>query len=356
MKNIQKNRYNILLLFFFAFLFFSCRKEVNSVIKPSAFPIGEKLFPVEGSENTLVTLTGLNLGSIKTIVFDKGNITAAFNPNFNTDKALLFRVPTDAQNGLQNIVITNTLDKSVTLPFKVLGYPVITSVSNYYFTTGTQITLTGKNLLDVSRIFFSGSSTLGPTIKSKTATEIVVEFPATTVSRTALDITNLTGTVTTSQEFISYDNNYAFFLDDYQNGQADASWGDVNISTTDFKSGLTSFGHKFSKGSYLQMGFGFGASDVVNDNYQYLSFWMKGGTIDLDIWIFTQQTIGLYECYGQESNKILVPANVWTYFKIPVSKLKLWNNGPAFNQIGWRLKGPDNADEKLYLDDVMLVK
>jgi hypothetical protein len=354
MKNIKKIIAAYFCILIFSSIFFSCTKEVSTAIKPSPFPIAEKLQPSSASENTLLTLTGLGLGSIKSIVFEKGNVAAPFNPNFNTASALLFRVPADAQNGDQNIIITNNLGVSIKLPFKVLGYPVINTVSNYNFTTGTQITLTGKNLLDVSSIFFAGSSNQGPTIISKTATTLVVEFPATSISRSALDITNLTGTITTNQEFISYDNNFAFFTDDYQNGKENASWGDASISTSEFKSGTSSFGHKFSKESYLQMGFGW--NDVTNNNYQYLTFWIKGGTVDLDFWIFTQQTIGLYECYSQDANKILVPANVWTYFKIPVSKLKLWNNGPAFNQIGWRLKGPDNTDQILYLDDVMLVK
>ncbi|MCU0469325.1 MAG: hypothetical protein MUF58_12055 [Arcicella sp.] len=43
-------------------------------------------------------------------------------------------------------------------------------------------------------------------------------------------------------------------------------------------------------------------------------------------------------------------------FKIPVAKLDLWATGTAFNQIGWRIKGPDGGDERFYLDDIIFIK
>jgi len=51
-----------------------------------------------------------------------------------------------------------------------------------------------------------------------------------------------------------------------------------------------------------------------------------------------------------------VPAKVWTYFKIPLSKLKLWDKGTPVKQLGFRIKGPDAQDETFYIDDLLLVK
>jgi hypothetical protein len=41
-----------------------------------------------------------------------------------------------------------------------------------------------------------------------------------------------------------------------------------------------------------------------------------------------------------------------------VSSLKIFgeNNTTAWNQIGWRIQGPDDQDETFYIDDVILIK
>ena len=34
---------------------------------------------------------------------------------------------------------------------------------------------------------------------------------------------------------------------------------------------------------------GFGWNNIANDNYKFLSFWMKGGSVNIDMWVFSQQ-------------------------------------------------------------------
>ena len=332
-------------------VFVACTK--TEVVTP-AFQI----YPGQGASKAVVTLTGSGLKDLRTITFDNGNINASFNPVFNTDEAVIFRVPDDANPGDQHIIFTNANGYQYTVPFKVLGLPTIISVDNYNFDEGSTITLTGKNLEDVSAVKFTGSSEVS-SIVSKSATTLVITMPATTKYRTYLDITNQAGTITTTEEFVSLANNFKFFDDSYQNGEQDAAWGDAGfISTTVFKTGTSSYGKNFQKGNWHQMGFGW--NNISNDNYKYLTFWIKGGSINTDFWIWTEQTVpgpnGASDPFNNAGNKITAPANVWTYFKIPVSQLDLWKNGSTFNQIGWRLKGPDVQDEKMYLDDVMLVK
>ena len=336
-------------------LFFqACRKEVSPVTKASDAIAASKITPELGASGTTLTLQGSGLGDIKTIVFEKDAVSASFNPILNTDDAIIFRVPTAATPGQQNIILTNGDGKSIKVPFNVLGLATITDVSNYDFETGSQITLTGKNLADVSAVKFSGSTEV-PTIVSKTPTTLVISMPTTAKFRTNLDITNLAGTTITQQEFVSLTNNFKFFADAYENGEQDASWGDAAfISTTNFKTGTASFGKNFQKDNWHQCGFGWNA--IPNNNYKYLTFWVKGGSVDIDFWVWTQQTQGGNDVYNNTPNKITVPANVWTYFKLSVSQLDLWKNGTTFNQIGWRLKGPFTQDEKIYFDDVMLVK
>jgi len=328
-------------------IFLSCTKK--EVVTPVY-----QVSPVQGASNSVVTLTGSGLKDLLTISFDNGNVNSSFNPVFNTDGAIIFRVPDDANPGEQHIVFTNANGYQYSVPFKVLGLPVIISVNNYNFKEGTTFSFTGKNLDDVLAVKFAGSDEVC-TVVSKTATTLVITMPATDKYRTYLEITNQAGTVTTLEEFVSLTNNFKFFDDTYQNGEQDASWGDAGfISTTEFKSGTASYGKNYQKGNWHQMGFGW--NNIANANYTFISFSMKGGSVNIDMWVWTQQSPGNNTPFGNAGQKISVPANVWSYYKIPVSQLNLWANGPAFNQIGWRLQGPDGQDEKMYLDDVMLVK
>ena len=360
MKNIKMIFKFLPLLVMLLAIFISCRKENSYIVDASDNPVADSISPSRAAGNNVITLTGKNIGDIVSVVFDKGNVPASFNPVFNTGENLLFRVPDTANGGPQNIIFTNRLGKQFSVAFDVIALPIVNSVSNYNFNQGTVITLFGNNLDDVNKVVFTANPATEVTIVSKTKKELVISMPATTLYRTTLDITNLTGTITTSQEFVSLTNNYNFFTDGYNNGHQDASWGDAGfVSTTEFKSGTASFGKNFQAGNWHQMGFGW--NNISNNNYTYLSFYMKGGSVDFELWIFTQQTPGSSDPYGNANQKIIVPANVWTYFKIPVNTLNLWANGPAFNQIGWRIKGPGggqpgSGDEKLYLDDVMLVK
>jgi hypothetical protein len=325
----------------------ACKKE--EIVTPVY-----EVSPALGASRAVITLAGSGLADLQTIYFDNGNVNASFNPVFNTDGAIIFRVPEDAIPGDQRIVFTNKNGYQYSVPFKVLGLPTITGVDNYNFNTGSIINLTGKNLDDVSSVVFTGSTEVCEVL-AKTATTLSIKMPSTTKYRTFLDITNQAGRITTTEEFVSLDNNFKFFDDTYQNGEQDAAWGEAgSISTTVFKTGTASYGKNYQRGNWHQMGFGW--NNITNDNYKYLSFWIKGGSANIDLWIWTQQSPGNNDPFNNAGQKIVVPANEWTYFKIPVSQLNLWANGPAFNQIGWRLKGPDTQDEKLYLDDVMLVK
>src|SRR5471030_457716 len=128
----------------------SCTKEAEKPAAASSSPKADKLDPDSAKGGSALTLTGSGLGQIQSIVFEKGNVPAPFNTVFNTDKALIFRVPDTANGGSQNIIITNKLGKVLKVPFNVIALPVISSVSNYNFTSGTSITIVGNNLGDVA--------------------------------------------------------------------------------------------------------------------------------------------------------------------------------------------------------------
>lgn len=334
-------------------LLFSCRKETESLAEASSSPKANAIDPATAAGGDILTLTGSGLGDIVKVVFSNGQVPAPFNPVFNTDNALVFRVPDTANGGSQQIIFTNRLGNEVSVDFNVIALPSVNEASNYNFTIGTVITLKGNNLNDVSKVVLTGTTTQA-TIISKTKRELVISMPASTANRTFLDITNSTGTITTSQEFVNLDLAYKFFTDAYGAGHQDASWGDPGfISTTVFKSGTASVGKTFAAGNWHQLGFGW--SNISDAGYTYLSFWVKGASKDYSLWISTPTSVGGFASF-ENNTRINVPANVWTYFKIPVTTLRLWATGSAFNQIGWRIQGPDGQDETFYLDDVILVK
>lgn len=331
----------------------SCTKEADTGSTASANPKVDSISPGNGSGNDVLTLTGSGLGQIVSIIFDKGNIPATFNPTFNTNNAVIFRVPDTANGGSQNIIFTNKLGTQITVPFNVVALVTVSSVSNYNFTGGTQITLTGNNLDDVTKVVLTGTSDEAA-IVAQSKKELVITMPSSNVNRAKLDITNASGTITTNQEFVNLDKAFKFFTDNYAPGFQNASWGsDAFISTSVAKSGSASLGKTYAKDNWHQLGIGW--TGVANDNYTFLSFWIKGASKDFDLWISTQTSPGGFASF-ESSNKISVPANVWTYFKIPVSTLRLWATGTTFNQIGWRIQGPGGQDETFYLDDVILVK
>jgi hypothetical protein len=333
----------------------SCKKDSdgNPAGEPSQSPSAKLIRPDSGAGNTVLILEGSGLSDIRTIVFDRNNVPGTFNPNFNTDYSLVFRVPDTAFGGPQNIVFTNSAGISFSVPFKVIALASVASVSSYSWSAGESITLTGNNLDDVSAVTFELSGTAA-TIVSKTRKTLVLTMPASTVVSTKLKIKNGSGTITTTQEFINADQAFVFLRDGYGNGEQDASWGDAGgISLVQKISGLSSYGKNYQKGNWHLMGFGW--NNISQGSYQYLSFWMRGGLIDHEIFVNTNQSAGGVRAYNSYE-KIDVRAGVWQYYKLSLAALKLWQNGAAFNQIAWSIKGPDNADELMYLDDVMLIK
>lgn len=347
----------IIMIAALAFCLQACKKDKDGSpgIK-AGNPVAENLTPSTASGGTLLTLTGTGLGDIRKIVFDKDSVPAPFQPTLNTENAIIFRVPDTVSGGPQNIVLTNSAGRSLLVPFTGLAFPSVSSVSNYDFVAGTELTLTGNNLETVSKVVFD-NSTDQATIVSKAKKKLVIKMPATTTARAALNITNVTGTITTTQEFVNLDQAYKMFTDDYATGFSNASWGDAAaISTAEFKTGTKSLGKKYAKGNWHLIGLAKAGGVDQDPAYKYLTVWVKGASRDYSLYITTDKTTAGGWNDFPEPSKINVPANVWTYFKIPLSTLKLWATGAPFNQIGFRIQGPDAQDETFYIDDLLLVK
>jgi hypothetical protein len=336
-------------------IFASCTKEAPAPAKASSDPIVNKLDPDSAQGGGVITLTGSGLGAITSIVFDKGNVPATLNPVFNTGTAVIFRVPDTANGGAQNIILTNTLGKQIKVPFNVLAYPLVNSVSNYNFSSGTQITLTGNNLADVTSVVLKGSSDQ-VTIVSQTKSQLVIAMPVnSTVAGAPLVITNATGPITSSQIFENLDKAYQIFTDNYGTNWGNNSWGPAVISTDVAKSGTSSFAATYDKGNWSADGFSNWSTGLAQtSDYKYMSFWIKGGTEDYTLY-FTGDKRPVSYGNADQTLPLTVPKNVWTYFKIPLSTLNLWANGSPTNQLGFWIMGPNDQNETFYFDDVILV-
>src|ERR1700733_13024902 len=98
MKKIQKSRYSIHLVYLLAIIAMttiavSCKKDKDGSnhAKASSSPQAARLAPDSAAGNNVLTLTGSGLGDMRSIVFDSHNVPATFNPDFNTDGAVIFR-------------------------------------------------------------------------------------------------------------------------------------------------------------------------------------------------------------------------------------------------------------------------
>ena len=338
------------IVLFLSVLLYACDLEEPAPAGASDNPQVSEIIPAEGTANQTLTLKGSGLGNITSVVFSGNDASVYINPTLNTDEAFIFHVPIDAAVGDQDIVFTNGNGVAFTVPFKVLGFATITEVSNYNFSAGEELTLTGKNLADVSRVLITGTST-EVAIVSQTATSLTLKMPTSDLNELTLSIENSAGVRETEQVFVNRDKAFLIFTDDYAPGYSDQFWsGPATISTEVFKSGTASVGKTYIAWDI----FGFGWSNTVNDNFKYLTFWVKGASSDLDLYILTDKSESSWETW-KDYNKITVPANEWTYFKIPVDQLKLWETGSPWAILVWRVQDVI-ADQTIYFDDIMFVR
>lgn len=341
------------LLVVIALAFASCEKDSDGSpdIKPGT-PVLESITPAEAQGGSLVIVKGTGLGSIVSVVFEKETVPASINPTLNTATVLMFRVPANAAGGDQNIIMTNSEGKTLTVPFKVLAYPQLFSVSNYDFVAGAEITITGLNLNDVSSVVLTGT-TDEATIVSQTKTSLVITMPATTKNRATLDVTNVTGTTTSTFEMVCIPNNFIVYADAYGTGAFGGgvqswSWGcTVSEVETGAKTGTKALQVVYTDGG-LSLWLG---SDTWSDGhwftdfYQptYLTFWAKAETNDAQVTVRADGP----PATPPETYTVTVPAGVWTYFRVPTS---------TFSGAYGRINFTNNTASTVTYDDILFVK
>jgi len=138
-------------------------------------PTLETFKPVFGPESTLITVEGMNFETVNYINFDE-DVAADFNPSFGTDKALLFRVPTNAVLG-ENLIRIGTEGGEVTFPFRVtLLPPEVFDFSPKSANEGSIVSITGKNFFAPLEVLFFDS--IPGSILYASEDSLAVEVPA----------------------------------------------------------------------------------------------------------------------------------------------------------------------------------
>jgi hypothetical protein len=348
---------------------------------PSGYSVLDSTTATGNLSNTY-EIIGQNLGSTTKLVIN--GVSVYFNRALGSDTKLVFNIPSNipTTQPQPNTIVLTTLHGTVTYKFTVLPPPPsILTTSDYDFSAGTQLNFTGVSFLTVTGITIKGTADV-VTIVSKTDSTMVVKMPKTSASRGYLILTYTSGTktvtATSSQEFIDMDNAYQIFANNnFQNTWFDNSWAHPSgLSTAASHSGTASIVASYPANGWQIEGWAGWNSPTsgipYNPAYTYLTFWVKGGVADHVLVLVGDKMAG---GYGQVQNAnaytaqlIKVPANVWTYFKIPlgpptstnVNQLNFWANGTPAQQLGFFLQGgltstPD-VDETLYFDEVAFVK
>lgn len=319
-----------------------------------------------GNLGNLYAIIGQNLGSPTQVLFN--GFSVYFNPALGSDKSILVTIPQNTPDGPDqtNVLTVVTTHGTATFKFTVpFPPPTISTVSDYDFSAGSSISLTGVGFKTVTTIGISGTSDTA-IILSQSDSTLTLQMPATTVNRANLVFIYGSGTVTSSQEFVDLDNAYQIFTDDFQNSWSDNSWSHPSgRSTTTAKTGVASYQLNYPAGAWqIEGAANWYPSFDYDPAYKYLSFWVKGGTADHNLTLVGDQMNGGYSQNTSASAFLIsVPAKVWTYYKIPLGTsgasgvLNFWANGTPSKQIGFFLKGQSgDVDETMYIDDLIFVK
>jgi hypothetical protein len=332
--------------------------KATSVTSPNTTPqvVAMDSTTTDGNLQMMYAIIGTNLASVTTVSFN--GVSVYFNKALGSDSTILVSIPktTPAGPTQSNILSVTTLYGKVDYKFSILlPAPTVTDVSNYNFSNGSEITLTGIGLASVTDVQL-GASSAKATILTKSDTELTIKMPGTTLTSTTLMLTYPSGQVAPKQVYVNLDQAYKIFTEDYGTNWSGNFWGSGEVSSGTAKSGVKSLKLNYAKG-------GWSANGVANWNvglpgtggYTYLSFYIKGGSQDYTLYIIGDKRTGGYG-NSDQSAPITVKASVWNYYKIPLSTLGLWATGSPSNTLGFWIKGPDAQDESFYIDDWILVK
>jgi hypothetical protein len=352
---------------------------VDSVIRNMAVPFDSTT--VTGNLSTIYRINGTNLGSATKLTIN--GVQVYFNRALGTDNTIIFVLPTNVPyvQPQSNAMVITTLHGTVTYKFTTLPPPpTITGTTDYDFWANSQITFTGKGFASVSAVKLRATGDV-VNIVSQNDSTLVIKMPAaSTVTESTLLFTYTSGSNANAQTastavFNDLDNAYTiFFQNNLQNSWYANAWASAGVSTAASHSGTASYMAGYPANNWAIDGFGNNNGISYSAGYKYFSFWVKGGVADHHFVIVGDQ---MYGGYGQvqwdtsppqatAAQIIVIPANVWTFFKIPLgatqtattaNTLQPWLNGTPSKNLGLFLKGESgDVNETLYFDEIAFLK
>lgn len=331
-------------------LFSACKKDSDgSPDVKAGNPVAERISPDSAGSGTMLTLTGSGLGQMRSIVFDKNNAPALFYSTLNTSNALIFRVPDTATRGQQNIILTNSEGRILTVPFKVLPFALVKSAFPTDFEPGTRITLTGNNLDVLSKVVLNGT-TNEATIISRSMTSAVIEMPASDVAKATLVLTTTAGDKATPMDFVNVNKaTVQVFTDDLVSPAQNWSWGGTYTpSADDIVTGSKSLKAAYDpSGSWGGLKIHMGSEVTLPSGTKYFTFWAKGADEEKKV---TVQVLG-NEGKNDNKTEITVPPGKWTYFKLECSSFM--PNVASVTEIVFQIH---EAGKTIYYDNILFIK
>ncbi|HYH15506.1 MAG TPA: IPT/TIG domain-containing protein, partial [Flavisolibacter sp.] len=225
----------------------------------------------------------------------------------------------------------------------VIALPTVATISTTDFEAGTTITITGNNLGDVSSVVIDGT-TEQVTIVSKDRKTLVIRMPASNVNFAKLKITNSSGDRVTDQALTNMSKALKFFTEGFDQGMQDWSWSSEHlVSSTEAFMGTKSLRSVYSANSYGAISIHYDANIPFAD-YSFLTFWAKGGAKDLQLTVWPDPD-------NSKAKSVTIPANVWTYVKVPLADFK--------NAVTQRLnlQGMNTTDNiTVHFDNILFIK
>ncbi|MFI5159709.1 MAG: hypothetical protein ACHQHN_00460 [Sphingobacteriales bacterium] len=330
---------------------------------------------VTGNLGNMYKISGTNLGSATKLTLNGAIVY--FNRSWGDDNSIIFTLPNTipyVQPQTNNMVIT-TLHGSVTYKFTTLPPPpTILQLTDFDFWANSLIGLKGKGFASVSDIKLKATGD-EVTIVSKDDSTLVLKMPASSAAtESALQFTYTSGSNTGAQTvsptiFNNLDNAYVIYGNSsFQNSWGDNSWqgpsGSQSSNPHAYNGTASIIATYPANGWKIEGWANWYPSFSYDASYTYVSFWVKGGKTTETLALVGDQMNPAGNGYSQNTTPsaaatVVVPPNVWTFFKIPLGtatgQLNYWANGNVAKQLGFFLQGPA-ADETLYFDEVAFLK
>ncbi|MDP4274513.1 MAG: glycan-binding surface protein [Bacteroidota bacterium] len=260
--------------------------------------------------NQLITIVGYNLKNATNIAFQ--GVAADLTNAAYTDSSVTVRVPADLSGGdasLVNMISITTMFGTGDFSIKIIGPPIITSISYEIPKEGDSVYIYGNNFISVMNLSFAGT----PITSYKVVSDAVIGFTAPALSGDGgpVVIETKSGTFTTAYlvnniNFINGGGVGIIANMEWGNYFGYAWWGGGILNSSDPNSGWPSYNADFGVGTgmYIEL-----KSNILN-----------GGAGD------DGNAIRISDAVWLPAENFNDPGNSWA-LKFEINVAKPWNGG-----------------------------